>query len=48
LTFRTLGLPDTARRIERAGFTVEVRLGDYRGAPWREDADTWVLLARRR
>jgi len=48
LTFRTLSVPQMARRLERAGFTVEAVLGDYQGGPWDERADTWVVLARRR
>ena len=47
LTFRTLPLPDTIARIERAGFHVESVLGDYRGGPWDDRADVWILLARR-
>ena len=31
------------RQLERAGFTVEAVLGDYRGRPWREpNADAWL------
>ncbi|HET9369370.1 MAG TPA: class I SAM-dependent methyltransferase [Vicinamibacterales bacterium] len=48
LTFRTLPLPETIGRIERAGFHVESVLGDYRGGPWDDRADVWILLARRR
>jgi ubiquinone/menaquinone biosynthesis C-methylase UbiE len=48
LTFRTLPLPAMARRLETAGFTIEATLGDYRGGPWDERADVWVVLARRR
>ena len=48
LTFRTLSVPQMARRLERAGFAVEAVLGDYQGGPWDERADTWVVLARRR
>jgi SAM-dependent methyltransferase len=47
LTFRTLPLPAMARRLERAGFSIEATLGDYRGGPWDERADVWVVLARR-
>ena len=35
------------QRLERAGFAVEAVLGDYRGRPWDERADTWIILARR-
>jgi SAM-dependent methyltransferase len=48
LTFRTLTVPQMARRLERAGFSVDAVLGDYRGGPWDPRADVWVLLARKR
>jgi SAM-dependent methyltransferase len=48
LAFRTLSVPQMARRLERAGFAVAALLGDYRGAPWDPRADIWVILARRR
>jgi ubiquinone/menaquinone biosynthesis C-methylase UbiE len=47
LTFRTPPMRSMIRRIEKAGFTVETMLGDYRGGPWDERADAWILLARR-
>lgn len=47
LTFRTLSVPEIANRLEKAGFTVESALGDYRGGPWDPRADVWILLARR-
>lgn len=47
LTFRTLTVPQMARRLERAGFEVTALLGDYRGGPWDPRADAWVILARR-
>jgi ubiquinone/menaquinone biosynthesis C-methylase UbiE len=47
LTFRTLPVRLMTRRLERAGFTVETILGDYRGGPWDERADVWIMLARR-
>jgi SAM-dependent methyltransferase len=47
LTFRTLPIPTFTRRLERAGFAVEAVLGDYRGGPWDERADVWIMLARR-
>jgi SAM-dependent methyltransferase len=47
LTFRTLPVRGMIRRLERAGFTLETALGDYRGSPWDERADVWILLARR-
>ena len=47
LTFRTLSVPQMASRLERAGFTVGAVLGDYRGRPWDERADVWIILAKR-
>jgi SAM-dependent methyltransferase len=47
LTFRTVTVPQMARRLERAGFTVTALLGDYRGRPWDPRADAWVILARK-
>jgi len=46
LTFRTLPVKSMVRRLERAGFEIEAILGDYRGGPWDERADTWVIIAR--
>jgi hypothetical protein len=36
-----------ARRLARAGFSVETVLGDYRGRPWDERADVWIILAKK-
>jgi SAM-dependent methyltransferase len=47
LTFRTLPMPVMVRRLERAGFAVEAVIGDYRGRPWHDQADVWIVLARR-
>jgi len=47
LTFRTLPIPSFTRRLEKAGFAIEAVLGDYRGGPWDERADVWIMLARR-
>jgi SAM-dependent methyltransferase len=47
LTFRTLTIPQMARRLERAGFSVETVLGDYRGRPWDPRADVWIILAKK-
>jgi hypothetical protein len=47
LTFRTLSVPQMARRLERAGFEISALLGDYRGGPWDPRADVWMILARR-
>jgi ubiquinone/menaquinone biosynthesis C-methylase UbiE len=48
LAFRTLSVPQMARRLEKAGFSIDAVLGDYQGGPWDDRADTWVVLARRR
>ena len=45
LTFRTLSVPQMARRLERGGFSIEAILGDYQGGPWDERADVWIILA---
>ena len=34
LTFRTLSVPQMARRLEKAGFEITALLGDYAAAPW--------------
>jgi len=47
LTFRTLTVPQMARRLEKAGFEVTALLGDYRGGPWDRRAEVWVVLARK-
>jgi len=47
LTFRTLSVPQMARRLEKAGFAVTALLGDYRGGPWDPRADVWVILSRK-
>jgi hypothetical protein len=47
LTFRTLSIRQMTGRLERAGFAVDAVLGDYRGRPWDERADVWIILARR-
>jgi SAM-dependent methyltransferase len=46
LAFRTLSVPQMARRLEKAGFSVTSLLGDYNGGPWDERADVWMILAR--
>jgi ubiquinone/menaquinone biosynthesis C-methylase UbiE len=48
LMFRTLSIRQMTRRLERAGFGIDAVLGDYRGGPWDDRADVWVILARRR
>jgi SAM-dependent methyltransferase len=47
LTFRTLTVRQMVRRLEASGFRVQSMLGDYRGAPWDERADVWVILSER-
>jgi SAM-dependent methyltransferase len=47
LTFRTLSVPQMARRLEKAGFEITATLGDYRGAAWDDRAEVWIILARR-
>jgi SAM-dependent methyltransferase len=48
LTFRTLTVQRMTARLERAGFVVDRVLGDYRGRPWDERADVWIILAKKR
>ncbi len=48
LAFRTVTVPQMARRLEKAGLEVEALLGDYQGGPWDLRAQTWIILARRR
>jgi SAM-dependent methyltransferase len=47
LAFRTLSIPQMARRLERAGFEISALLGDYRGRAWDARADVWLILARK-
>ena len=47
LTFRTLSVPQMARRLEKAGFAITALLGDYRGGAWDERAEVWVILAKK-
>jgi ubiquinone/menaquinone biosynthesis C-methylase UbiE len=47
LTFRTLSVPQMARRLEKAGFQVSAILGDYQGGPWDPRAEVWIILAKR-
>lgn len=48
LRFRTLSMKQMRRRLERAGFTVDAVLGDYRGRAWDERADVWLILATKK
>ncbi len=47
LTFRTLTVPQMARRLKKAGFEITALLGDYRGRAWDPRAEVWVILARK-
>jgi SAM-dependent methyltransferase len=47
LTFRTLTVPQMARRLRKAGFEITALLGDYRGGPWDARAEVWMILARK-
>jgi ubiquinone/menaquinone biosynthesis C-methylase UbiE len=47
LSFRTLSVEQMSNRLERAGFRVETVLGDYRGQPWDERSDVWIILAKK-
>jgi SAM-dependent methyltransferase len=47
LAFRTLSVPQMARRLERAGLRVAARLGSYDGDPWTGESETWILIAER-
>ncbi|HEV8209693.1 MAG TPA: hypothetical protein VGP77_06210, partial [Vicinamibacterales bacterium] len=48
LTFRTLSVRQMTGQLERAGFRVDAVLGDYRGRPWDERADVWIIMAKKR
>jgi len=48
LTFRTLSVKRMTARLERAGFVLDRVLGDYRGRPWDERADVWIIFAKKR
>jgi hypothetical protein len=48
LTFRTLSVQRMRAGLDRAGFVVDRVLGDYRGRPWDERADVWIILAKKR
>lgn len=47
LTFRTLPVGRMTRLLERAGFAVRRVCGDYRGRPWDEHSDVWILVAEK-
>jgi ubiquinone/menaquinone biosynthesis C-methylase UbiE len=48
LSFRTLSVPEMVSRLESAGFAIDAILGDYRGRPWDDRADVWIILAGRK
>jgi ubiquinone/menaquinone biosynthesis C-methylase UbiE len=48
LAFRTVTVPQMAKRLENAGLEIEALLGDYQGGPWDLRAEAWIILARRR
>jgi ubiquinone/menaquinone biosynthesis C-methylase UbiE len=48
LTFRTLSVRQMTRQLESAGFRVDAVLGDYRGRPWDDRADVWIIMAKKR
>jgi ubiquinone/menaquinone biosynthesis C-methylase UbiE len=47
LVFRTLTIPQMAKRLERAGFRIRAVLGDYDAQPWDPRADVWLILAEK-
>ena len=47
LAFRTVSVPQMARRLERAGFRVDAVFGGYDGRAWDPRADVWLILATR-
>jgi ubiquinone/menaquinone biosynthesis C-methylase UbiE len=48
LTFRTLSVRQMTRQLERVGFRIDAVLGDYRGRPWDDRADVWIIMAKKR
>jgi SAM-dependent methyltransferase len=47
LKFRTVSVRHMTSRLTDAGFSIDHVLGDYRGRPWDERADVWIVLARK-
>jgi SAM-dependent methyltransferase len=47
LTFRTQPLPRMLARIDRAGLRPEAVFGDYHGGAWDQQAEAWLILARK-
>ncbi len=48
LAFRALTVRQADAALERAGFSIDAVLGDYRGTAWAPGADAWIVIARRR
>jgi SAM-dependent methyltransferase len=48
LTFRTLPMAQVLARLDRAGLEVDQVCGGYRGEVWHPEAETWLILARKR
>ncbi len=48
LTFRTVPMATMLERLDQAGFRVDEVRGGYQGEVWHPEADTWVILARKR
>ena len=44
LTVRTVSVTEMTKQLERAGFAVDAVLGDYRGRPWDDRADVWIII----
>lgn len=47
VTFRTLPVATMLTRFEQAGFAVDAVLGGYDGRAWDDQADTWIVMARK-
>jgi SAM-dependent methyltransferase len=47
LTFRTIPMTETKRRLVRAGFEIDAVHGGYRGESWTPRSGTWLILARK-
>jgi ubiquinone/menaquinone biosynthesis C-methylase UbiE len=48
LRFRTPSMRRLTGLLKQAGLTVDARFGDYSGRAWHRDADTSIIVARRR
>ena len=48
LQFRTIAVPEMARRLAGGGFDVEQIAGGYDGRDWTPSSGTWLILARKR